>query len=514
MGELIQTALLTPQSVAKRAGYDLDQIYNGLDTCVTFEVLEELTRLSNQAPEIYAFERALQAPAMEMMLRGFRVDQYERRQAQAELRSQILALFERLRRMALELGLHIDEKFVNSPKQLKEFFYGRLRLPETFKYAKGQKTLSMDRETLEKLQQHWVAMPIISAILGIREASKSLKVLETEVDGDGRLRTSYNIAGTETGRWSSSKNAEGTGGNFQNWKERLRRIMVADVGWKLYGIDLEQAESREIGFIMGVLFNDWTYLDACEGGDLHTASSRLIWPELGWTGIPKKDRELAESPFYRDFSYRDMAKRGGHGTTYVGSPFTMARHLKVPTKLMEVFQSRFFDAYPSIPKFHLWVAKELQTTFHLRTYFGRDRHFFGRPNDDATLREGVAFMGQSPTGDRMNLGVYNLWDSMRSEIRGTAQLHDAVYFQARDDGPEYEDYIAKKALACCEIPIAAPNGRVFSVPGEVKIGWNWSRRHDEGKPLDAKRNPYNPNGLIKWKPGKPDLRKREIGEIF
>ena len=56
-----------------------DQVYNGLDACITLEVHEELSRLSNREPECYNFERALQAPLLEMMLRGFRIDEFERR---------------------------------------------------------------------------------------------------------------------------------------------------------------------------------------------------------------------------------------------------------------------------------------------------------------------------------------------------------------------------------------------------------------------------------------------------
>jgi len=36
------------------------------------------------------------------------------------------------------------------------------------------------------------------------------------LDQDSRMRCSYNICGTETYRFSSSKNAFGSGGNLQN----------------------------------------------------------------------------------------------------------------------------------------------------------------------------------------------------------------------------------------------------------------------------------------------------------
>ena len=288
-----------------------DQIYNGLDTMVTLEVLGELTSLTNAPPEIYNFERALQAPAMDMMLRGFLVDQYARAEGAAKLRSEIAQLEHNLNLMAYAVwGKPLNPR---SPLQLQQFFYGAMRLPEQWTSKKGVKKLSTDRETLEKLEQFFHAMPVVATILAIRERTKLLEVLDTEIDPDGRFRASYNIAGTETGRWSSSSNAFGTGRNAQNITADLRHIFIADPGWKLCGIDLEQAESREVGWQCGVLFDDWSYLDACYSGDLHTTVCRMTWTELPWTGDKAADRKIAEQPFYRHYTYRDMAKKLGHG---------------------------------------------------------------------------------------------------------------------------------------------------------------------------------------------------------
>jgi len=222
---------------------DSKQIYNGLDCCVTFEVHTEIRRLFNEEPLVYGFERALQAPALEMMMRGFRVDEYERRKGIELLTKQLARLDSILQQYAFAVqGRALNPR---SQKQLQEFFYGKMRLPEVWTSFKGVKKLSMNRETLEKLEVYFHAMPVISCILAIRDLAKKKEILETEVDPDGRMRTSYNIAGTETGRWSSSANAFGTGTNLQNIPPRLRKIFIADDGWKICGIDLEQAESRE-----------------------------------------------------------------------------------------------------------------------------------------------------------------------------------------------------------------------------------------------------------------------------
>jgi DNA polymerase I-like protein with 3'-5' exonuclease and polymerase domains len=306
------------------------------------------------------------------------------------------------------------------------------------------------------------------------------------------MRTSINVGATETGRFSSSKSTTGTGANMFNITEELRGMFVADPGYKLCGIDLEQAESREVGSIIGRLFDDWTYLDACEAGDLHTTVAKMVWKDRAWTGKPVEDRKLAEVKFYRHFSYRDISKRLGHANNYLMTPWTGSRLLKIPLKLAESFQDDYLEAFPGIPRWHRWVAEQLQTTQQLTTAFERQRHFFGRPNDDATLREAVAYEPQSTTADRLNIGLLRMWNHFGPRIQVLLQLYDAVYFQFREDDNESE--IISEALQLIDVPMDI-NGRKFTVPGEAKTGWNWKSFGSD-----------NPDGLKKYKG--EDTRKR------
>ena len=509
MATLVQTGDLTPVTISRMAISSVNQIYNALDCCLTFEIAEVLQSLCNEDPLIYRFERALQAPVLEMMQRGFKIDPLERSTAAAEERATIATLNTILQRYAMAVW----DKPLNprSTQQLQAFFYGRMRLPEQWTANKGKRTLSMNRESLEKLNNYFLAMPIVACILAIRDHAKRLQLFETEIDADGRYRTSFNIAGTETGRFSSSKSQTGTGGNAQNISPGQRRIFEADPGYRLYGIDLEQAESREVGWKCGLLFGEWAYYDAALAGDLHTTAAKLVWPKLPWTGDGKKDKDIAEQPFYRHFTYRDMAKRGGHGSNYFGQPFSMARFLHVPKKVMEDFQRAYFDAFPGIPKWHRWVAGEIQTNMRLTTNFGRTRYFFGRTNDDSTLREAIAFEPQSCTADRTNLVLWRIWKHM-PQVQLLTQEHDAIYFQAREElDPEL---VSAEALAHFEIDFSHPSGRRLIVPGECKVGWNkasyvgpeeQARAAQAGKPIPR----LNLNGLRKLKG--PDSRIRETG---
>lgn len=505
------------------------QLYNGLDCCLTLEIHEELreqygTDAHSNHGRVYRFERALQGPYMDIMQKGFYVDEQGRREASVELR-------QRLYKLNIKLNVYasvIWGKGLNarSPKQLQEFFYGALALPEIWISQKGVKKLSINREVLEKLSIYLFARPFVNIILTIRDLAKQLEVFEKEIDVDQRFRAGYNIAGTETGRPSSSTNAFGTASNAQNIAPGQRHVLVADPGHKLCVIDLAQVEARDVGFFCGCLFDEWTFLNNCEDGDLHTLNAKRIWSELPWPGDPKGDREIADRIFYREFTFRDMAKRGSHLSNYYGTAWTAARSLKTPIEVMEEFQARYIrgrpagrkgpaitPAFPEIARWWAWTANELQLRGKLVTPFGRTRHFFGRPDDDTTLREAIAFLPQSTTADRMNLALLRLWLFFRTEIRLLAQTYDSVTFQYHEDADE--DAIIKEALAIIEsVRLYAPNNnREYFVPGEAKIGWNWGNYADEADIAKALKNGrraprLNLDGLKKWSPKEPDQRKR------
>ena len=440
------------------------------------------------------------------------VDDLSRRQAVAILDRRLELLRTRLNMMAQAIW---DKPLIKPGGKvphyltLQAFFYGTLRLPEVWISQKGERKLSTNREALEKLETYLYARPFVTAILAVRDLEKQRQVMTEEIDPDGRIRTSYNIAGTETGRPSSSQNAFGTGGNLQNIAPSLRYVFVADPGWKICNIDLEQVEARDVGFLCGCLFDDWSYLDACESGDLHTNNAKRIWHELGWTGDKVRDRVIADSQFYREFSYRDMAKRGSHLSNYMGTAWTASRSLKVPQGLMEDFQQRYCRgpncAFPCINRYWQWIATELQLGATLTTPFGRERRFWGRPNDDATLREGIAFLPQGTTADRTNFILWRIWRYM-PQVQVLAQTYDSVTFQYLDKGPSYEREIVEEALTHIAVPLFAQNGRKYVVPGEAKVGFNWGNAN-----LDPKKGRLNPDGLVKWTSSKPDLRQRQVG---
>lgn len=492
---IIDTSSLTPESLESMSYTDSYHVYNGLDCCVTYEILDALLAEADEvALKTYDFSRALQAPILEMNMRGVKVDIEGRDKLIHEFESTSARLTENFNYLCLQgIGRHFDSA---SHHQLKALFYDVMGLPEIKKRnAKGIRVRTVDRNALEKLRAYFHAQPLISHILGVRDLEKKLQFLRTGIDADGRLRTSFNIAGTNTGRLASNYSDFGSGTNLQNVERKLRRILIADDGWKFCNIDLEQGDSRNLGYLEGVLFGDWRYLDACESGDLHTAVAKLTWPELPWPGDPAGDRAIADQIFYRDMTYRDTSKRLGHGTNYEGTPFTMAQNTKIPQKVVKEFQGGYFNAFPAHLSYHEWVRIQLRTKRQITTPFGRRRCFYGRASDDTVAREAIAYPPQSMTADEIDTALLKIWELNR--VQCMLQVHDSLTLQYKE---EEEDEILPLLLRTARVPLYH-NDREFVVPVEAKIGWNLG---------DADKD--NPDGLTKWKGG--DVRRRAEAPVL
>ena len=489
------SSTLTEQT--KLSPMEAESIYNALDCCITYEVFKELDRQLKDKPQfqtVYDFSRGLQAPALDMMQRGWKIDAYERGKNIDLLTKRLTRLEELLNAYATAVwGKPLNAK---SPDQLKAFFYRSMDIPPVELSFRGVRRVSVNREALEKISNYFYALPIVKVIFEIRKTSKLLSVLKAEVDSDGRMRTSYNIAGTETGRWSSSQSVWGSGTNLQNITPELRRMFIADPGWKLCHLDLEQAESRVVGFILELLFEDDSYTKAHESGDLHTTNATLIWPDL------VHDRETAEKPYYFQYSYRDMAKRCGHATNYDVSAWTLSRHLHIPIAIAEDFQKAYHIAYPGIKKWHTWTAGQVQMHSILTTPLGRVRQFFGRPGDATVIREAIAYKPQSTVADLLNIILWLIWKYM-PEVQLLGQTHDSIDLQFRE-GKEEETISKLQEL----VQLTIGTKPSITIPVAFATGWNWAEQN---------RPPFtpetNPEGLKKYAPGDTRVRPSNLERL-
>lgn len=438
--------------------------YNGYDCMLTAEILDVLLpQLDPHTSATYDFSRALQGPALEMRLRGVRID--PRRKAEV-----IDLYFDKLDILETQLERIVREGcgFVGfnwrSNTHLKELFYDRLGIP----VIRRQGRPTVNRDALERMESYIVAKPIVRHIEAMRDLGKKISVLKTEIDTDGRIRTSYNIGGTTTGRFSSSFSEFGTGTNLQNIEEVLRSVFIADPGMKMGYFDAKSGESYAVGAIEWNLFRDGRYLDACETGDPHTFVARLCWPGDPWTGNLAIDQGLAERPYYRHYTKRFMCKKIGHGSNYAGKPRTISYETKIEIGLIEEFQPKYFLAFPAHHKWHAAVEQTLNQLGYLITLTGRKRWFFGRRGDSETLRSAIAYDPQGSLADILNAGMLQVWRERRCEL--LMQIHDAILVQYPE---EQEDEIVPLIQEQLRYPIELKHGRQLIIPYGAKTGWNW-----------------------------------------
>ena len=241
-------------------------VYCGLDCTLTTEIWNKLSpQLDNYTKSTYEFERASLGPAISMVLRGLRVDERAVTIIRAPLQKKRLQL---ARMLSLFANAVWDKDLNhNSPTQLKSMLYEYLNLPVQIKYDKGKQKVSTDREALEHMIEEYPrARPFCKTIIALRDIDKQLSVLASKRDEDGRIRCSYNVAGTETGRWSSSESPWRTGTNLQNITKDLRAMFIPDRGRTMFYADLQAAESRATAYLSG----DEGYINAVESSDLHT----------------------------------------------------------------------------------------------------------------------------------------------------------------------------------------------------------------------------------------------------
>lgn len=493
-------------------------LYNALDCCVTLEVLHAIRPQLNEITSV-TYQRALdlQAPILEMECRGIRFDKAASGAVVVELSRNLDQLYGQLLEILRdgiglaeseivtakkEKGVLVQKYLWNSPAQLKELFYECMGIPA----VKNRGSVTVNRKALEKLRGNFYAQPIVNHILAIRDTNKKLGVLRTGIDRDERMRTSFNIAGTDTGRLSSYVSSFGTGTNLQNITGSLRKVFIADPGMKLGYVDLEQAESRAVGAIMWNLFQDGRYLDACESGDLHTLVTMLCWQNLAWpfpvAGKPvqalietmrhetlaKAAKAVAKAPFYRHFDYRDGAKRLGHATNYFGQPPHIAKEVNIPLPFVQEFQSLYLPAF-GLSAWHQWVKQKIIRDGWITTFMGRQRWFHGRRFDAETLRSGIAYEPQSVIADILNGGMLKVWrESLegRLPVQLLLQVHDAIVFQFPE---ELEFEIVPKVQRLLEVEIPLMHGRSMTIPTEAFTGWNWAYAEN------AKKETINPDGL-------------------
>jgi uracil-DNA glycosylase family 4 len=377
--------------------------YNCKDCVITFECNEAIQATVDRLGlrEQHDAQQEMFWPVLQAMVRGIRVD-LERRAAFAEELREGLA--EREAWFEAVLGHSLNPR---SPKQMKALFYEDLAQKKIFSRKTGEITL--DDEALQKIaQREPMLRPLVRRISEHRSLGVFLSTfVGAHLDQDQRLRCSFNIAGTETFRLSSSANAFDSGLNLQNIPKgggdeeelqlpNVRKLFVPDEGYTFFDCDLDRADLQVVV---------WEAEDAelkamlLEGADIHQENAKLL-------GIS-----------------RQLAKTWVHGTNYGGSARTMAIHAGISIHQAEQMRTRWFSAHPGIARWHKRTEEALRTRHTVTNRFGYRRLYFDRI--DGILPEALAWQPQSTVAIVINR-VWNYIYNKHPAIQVLLQVHDSL----------------------------------------------------------------------------------------
>ena len=400
--------------------------YNCEDCVRTREVGEVETALLKQMglEAVDAFQQKMFWPVLQCMQRGVKIDKKLRSDLAWKLQEEIdvrQAFFARV------LGHPLNPR--SSPQMAKLFYEDLKQKPIWKQRGKGvPSTLTWDDHALAKIgNEDPILRPLIQKIQEIRSLGVFLSTFVlAPLDIDGRMRTSYNVAGTETFRFSASENAFGTGTNLQNIPKggdddegfnlpNIRDIFIPDDGYEMFDTDLSKADLRIV-----------TWESNCvemkamlkEGKDPYVETAREFYKD---PSIKKTRDDGSEHPKYRIF------KSFAHGTHYLGTPHGLAQRLGLTVHDAERTQRWYLGKYLAIKTWQEEFKKEVAAKRYVENIFGYRRYYFDRP-DDAMMREAIAWLPQSTVALYINRIWMNLYEN-HPAIWVLLQVHDSLVGQ-------------------------------------------------------------------------------------
>lgn len=346
---------------------------------------------------------------------------------------------------------------VIGPKALKEIFIDRLGLPvvkmtkPSGRYPKGQ--ISFDKEVMEEYdlileQDDRPEAQTVKQYRGWQKAvSASYRPYLDLLESDGRLRCSYNLTGTVTGRLSSSEP------NLQQipkksdkpWNGKVKECFIAEPGYTLLNADFSQLELR-----MAVAYADIPELKQVfeEGRDIFTEMSTT----LGWE--------------------RDPTKTFVYSTQYGAGEKRIMHVFRVTKDKARELRSNYFRTYPRFRMLNDLISHKAEQDHKVRIWTGRYRHF--RFNSESYKAMNSVIQGGA--ADLVERCMVHCFRELHDEdkCRMLLQVHDSITFEVRND--LVEEYLPR-IKAVMEDVVTYVRADIFDVTFAVEVGF-WSPREE------------------------------------
>lgn len=438
--------------------------YNGKDVAVTEEIHEKLQKEkarwgTNKAYELNMLTFDIMSRAT---VKGIRADRAKLFEIRNRNKSQAKELLEML---SATVGWDVNPR---SSPQVKKLVYNQLGLRRRTKKPTAQETL-MD---IAAQEADPVAKTILMTIITIRRLlnQNSRYATPSLIDTDGRIRCSWNMAGTKNGRLSSSKDKfKHRGQALQTIPYEVRKVFVPDPGCIFIVPDLEQAEARFVAYDAG----DYTTIDWMEEGlDIHRKLGEILFGRP-YEEIVKGSRE------------RYLAKKCRHALNYgMGRDtfkFSVNKELidtgfGITQKEAERLRDQYLTIHGALELWWKDIQQQLSRNGYLVNPLGRRRNFLGSWGAKLFM-DAYAFKPQSTIADLTHIGLHRI-DQELEYADVLINMHDGSLIQVPEDKVEEAIPKIKELLS---IPITVQDIELV-IPVEVKVGYSWG---EVGKPKDV-----------------------------
>ena len=408
--------------------------------------LEEIKK-NNQEKLFYEIEMPLIEVLADMQIKGMKVDRDLLKNYGIELQGKIDFLVQEIIKLAGE------EFNINSPKQLGEILFDKLKLPAPKKTQRGYAT---DADTLEKLiDKH----PIIEKVL---EYKQLMKLKSTYVDGldavinpnTGRIHSNFNQTITATGRLSSTEP------NLQNIPVRMeagkkiREMFIPEEGFVYIDADYSQIELR----VLAHMANDTVMLNSFNNDeDIHTTTAMQIFHLTRDEVTP---------------THRARAKAVNFGIVYGQGNYSLGQDLGISRKEAEQYINSYLEHFHGIKEFQeksIEIAKERG---YAETIFNRRRYLPEIKSGNFNIRsfgERIAMNMpiQGSAADIIKIAMIMVNNKLKGmEAKLILQVHDELIVEA----PVSEaDEVKKIVMDCMENAVKL---NVF-LKVDAHIGKSW-----------------------------------------
>lgn len=351
-------------------------------------------------------------------------------------REELKAYGERLKVQIDELEQEIyhdtgTEFNINSPKQLGEILFDRMKMPGGKKTKTGYSTAA---DVLDKLAPEY---PVVRKILDYRQLTK---LKSTYADGlaayigeDGRIHGRFNQTITATGRISSTEP------NLQNIPVRMelgreiRKVFVPQEGCVLLDADYSQIELRVLAHMSG----DERLIEAYrQAEDIHAITASEVFH------VPLEEVTPLQ---------RRNAKAVNFGIVYGISAFGLSEDLSISRKEALEYINRYFETYPDVKKFLDRLVEQGKEQGYVDTMFGRRRPIPELKSGNFMQRsfgERVAMNSpiQGTAADIIKIAMIRVDQRLRKEnlrSRLVLQVHDELLIETwRDELLKVQEILA------------------------------------------------------------------------